>query len=47
MAIPVAKEGDTLHNRIKALHKELSRLAEKHGITYEIVLVSDVPTSLH
>ena len=42
MVIPVAKEGDTLYNRIKALHKELSRHAEKHGIAYEIVLVSDV-----
>ncbi|MET1160151.1 MAG: glycosyltransferase [Thermoprotei archaeon] len=42
IVIPVAKEGDTLYDRICSLYKAFNSLARDHGFSYEIILVSDV-----
>jgi glycosyltransferase involved in cell wall biosynthesis len=42
IVIPVAKEGDTLYNRIIKLSKQLNMIAEEQGLKYEVILVTDV-----
>ena len=41
--VPVAREGEDLHDRIRLLDNMLSSIASTHNISYEILLVTDVP----
>jgi len=42
IVMPAAKEGEDLYNRVKTFRNAFATLAEKLGLSYEIILVSDV-----
>ncbi|BAA80178.1 glycosyl transferase, family 2 [Aeropyrum pernix K1] len=42
VVIPVAKEGNTLYERIHLINKHFNSLSSSHKFSYEIILVSDI-----
>ena len=42
IVIPVAREGDSLYDRIESLHRNFTMLQDADNLSYEVILVSDV-----